>query len=196
VIRLLLDGVAFQRGGAAATKWRAVLGELILLPQLATTLLDRGNVPALAGVPRLPFPQYLARDTAADSVLIQQVCDLLKADVFLSTGATSPVATPAVAMGPTEAEWHAEEVAIAFAFAQRYVCTSEHGHAQIKVACPAVPAHCLVHSSADAAAIASAIQRQAQQLVSEARAGKYDEFLKEWSRIRRLQAAVDWAAVS
>lgn len=194
-MHLLIDGVAFQRGGQSAASWRTVLEDLAQQPKVAITLLDRGGAPEVCGVRGLPFSAHLRHNAAADALLIQRMCDHFKVDVFLSTGTTSPVATPALAilpicLGDSADEQLADEVA----FAQRYICTSDQASARLRAALPSTPAQCISSSGAEPAALAAAILRTAGELQAEGRAGRYDEFFKEWTRIRRVHAAVAWNA--
>lgn len=97
LLRLVVDGVGFQAGDALAEHfWEPVLAGLAR--DLDVVLLDRGNTPDIAGVRRLPFPDWSGRETAADSLLLEEVCQALAAGFFLSTGCTTPVRTPSIAV--------------------------------------------------------------------------------------------------
>jgi len=96
-MKLLVDGLVFSEPGSAyASIWKGVLRELSRRHSLM--VLDRGNTPKIAGATLVPFPAYLGTHTAADSALIQEVCALHQAEVFLSTGYTSPLRTPSIAL--------------------------------------------------------------------------------------------------
>lgn len=97
--RLVVDGVGFQGGDVVAVHvWEGVLAGLGR--DLDVVLLDRGNAPCVAGIERLPFPNWSGRETAADSLLLEEICKALGAAFFLSTGGTTPVRTPSIAVIP------------------------------------------------------------------------------------------------
>ena len=98
-MRLLVDGVFFQLAQTGIGRvWVTLLSKLARVPDLEIILLDRGRCPEIDGVARVPFPAYTMTYTAADSLLIQKVCDDLAIDVFSSTYYTSPLTTPQVQM--------------------------------------------------------------------------------------------------
>ena len=193
MIRLLVDGVAFQRGTASAGAWEEVLAKVASEQDMSVLLLDRGSSPLLQSVQALPFPAHLGQEGAADSLLIQRICDLFEADVFLSTGGTSAITTPAVMVLPHAVSTFppSEAGAIAaLAQAQRYVCT-DAGSGDKLLATPTPRTHVAVCRS-EPAAIAASVVAQARALQNESPADTYRTFLHEWRRIRKIEAAVAW----
>jgi len=135
--RLLVDGVFFQINNTGIARvWRSVLSTLAASGGLEIYFLDRGHAPKIEGIQYIPFPQKtLFAHCAADSLLIQKVCDHYKIDVFTSTYYTTPVSTPMLLMvhdmipelfdfDLTCRAWMEKDTAICFA--QRYLCVSEN----------------------------------------------------------------------
>ena len=133
--RLLIDGVFFQLANSGIARvWRSILP---FLPgdELEIFFLDRGDSPIVPGITYLPHPSYRSEDTAADSMLLQAVCDLHDIDVFVSTYYTTSLNTPAVLvvhdMIPelfdfdlTERDWMEKQLAISFAI--KVICVSNN----------------------------------------------------------------------
>jgi hypothetical protein len=201
MIRLLVDGIAFQPGQPATSlPWRELLGALANRADLQVLLLDRGRAPKQHRIELLPFPAYLARDCAADSLLIQQMADHFRADVFVSTAWTTPATTPAVLLladwdglpGPaTSRRSLARETAIAHA--QCFVCAGGQAASHLRALCPEIP-------DVSIRVAKPTVEDLCEQLVAEVarvhRAhtrGLYAAFLREWRRIRTLQASVDYS---
>ena len=98
-MKLLVDGVVFQRPKTGIGRvWVSLLSRFARIPNLEIVMLDRGGCPEIADVRLEPFPAYTTSETAADSLLIQEACDRLAADLFTSTSYTSAVTTPQVQM--------------------------------------------------------------------------------------------------
>ncbi|MFP1130190.1 glycosyltransferase family 4 protein [Asticcacaulis sp. W401b] len=97
-MNLLVDAVFFQLASSGIARvWKSILGEVAGHKGVNLFMLDRGNAPLITGATVIPFPSYdLSRNTAADSVLIQKICDLYKIDVFSTTYYTTPLRTPSV----------------------------------------------------------------------------------------------------
>ncbi|WP_373544173.1 FkbM family methyltransferase [Chamaesiphon sp.] len=97
-----IDGVFFQlyRTGIARV-WKS------LLEEWANTefgnhlvVLDRvGTAPKVEGISYYQIPAYDYNNTDADREMLQQVCDELGAELFISTYYTTPLETPSVFMG-------------------------------------------------------------------------------------------------
>ena len=134
--RLLIDGISFQLPQPGIWRiWASVLPALIADTTLDILVLDRGGLPYITGIQRIPFPTYTReRYNADDSALIQKVCDHYAVDVFTSTYYTSPLTTPMFvliydmiqesfnfALNPRGLE----EKAIAIAFARRHISISQ-----------------------------------------------------------------------
>lgn len=134
MIRLLVDGVFFQINNTGIARvWRSILEILVASGRFEIFFLDRGQAPEIQGIRYIPFPKNLFIHCAADSLLIQKVCDQYKIDVFTSTYYTTPVSTPMVLMvydmipelfdfDLTQRAWMEKETAISYA--QRYICIS------------------------------------------------------------------------
>lgn len=132
--RIVVDGVFFQLAASGIARvWRSLLSIWAQQARFEIFLLDRGNCPRIDGITRIPFPRYHAAQAAADSALIQRMCDHVAADGFVSTYYTSPLTTPMALMvydmipeifdfDMRIKEWREKEIAIAYA--QAYVCIS------------------------------------------------------------------------
>lgn len=156
--RLLVDGVFFQLNNTGIARvWRSVLTHLVASGRFDIRFLDRGRAPRIDGIDYIPFPKSLSGQTAADSLLIQQICDHYEVDVFTSTYYTSPVSTPMLLMvydmipelfgfDLSQRAWM--EKAVAIAFAQRYLCISHNTRGDLLTFYPEIPpshavvAHC------------------------------------------------------
>ena len=100
--KIAIDGVFFQlyRTGIARV-WKS------LLEEWANTefgnhlvVLDRvGSAPKVEGISYYQIPAYDYNNTDADRQMLQQVCDELGAELFISTYYTTPLETPSVFMG-------------------------------------------------------------------------------------------------
>jgi len=98
------------------------------------TVLDRGaTAPRLPGFTYLDLPRVRAADTAAQRRLVQDACDAVGADLFVSTAYSTPLTTPSVLLvldlipetlgwDTTEPVWREKRRAIERAVA--YVCIS------------------------------------------------------------------------
>ena len=96
-MKVVVDGVIFQVAFAGIARvWRSILPRLANCADIDMTVLDRCGSPSIDGVEKIGFPSYTWSNTAADSLLLDQVCRDLGADVFLSTYYTSPVSVPSV----------------------------------------------------------------------------------------------------
>jgi len=134
-VKLLVDGVFFQLASSGIARvWQSVLPALAAIEGLDVLVLDRGGMPALAGVTRIPFPTYKDLYTADDSELIQRICDFYTVDVFTSTYYTTPLSTPMFLvvydMIPELFEFdlahrHWQEKAVAIAYARRHIAISQ-----------------------------------------------------------------------
>ncbi|WP_394692853.1 glycosyltransferase family 4 protein [Hyphobacterium sp.] len=135
-MHLVVDGVFFQLNNTGIARvWQTILGIIAARGDFEITLLDRGGVPEIDGVNRISFPAYKAADVAADSIMIQHFCDLLKADVFTTTYYSTPLTTPMALMvydmipelfdfDMSLRGWMEKETAISYA--QRYLCISHN----------------------------------------------------------------------
>ncbi len=134
MIKLMVDGVFFQINNTGIARvWKSIIEILAESGQYEILFLDRGNAPQIKGVYYIPFPRNLFSQCAADSFLIQEICDYYQIDVFTSTYYTTPVTTPMVLMvhdmNPelfdfdlTQRAWMEKDIAISYA--QRYLSNS------------------------------------------------------------------------
>jgi glycosyltransferase involved in cell wall biosynthesis len=135
-MRLVVDGVFFQLANTGIARvWSSILPRLAQYPGVEIVLLDRGNCPSIDRVERINFPSYTMNSyTAADSLLIEEYCGELEADVFSSTYYTTPASTPSVLivydmipelMGFNLAARPWQEKQLAISFASYHACISE-----------------------------------------------------------------------
>ena len=148
--RLLVDGVFFQLNNSGIARvWRSILEILATDPEIEILFLDRGNAPIISNINYVPFPAYQVLDTAADSQLIQKICDTFHVDAFTSTYYTTPVTTPMVLMvydmipelfdfDMSHRIWM-EKIA-SICYAQRYLCISENTRVDLLAMYPEIPA--------------------------------------------------------
>ncbi|WP_212525606.1 glycosyltransferase family 1 protein [Actibacterium sp. MT2.3-13A] len=148
-MRLVVDGVFFQLNNTGIARvWETVLQLLAARAEWEIFLLDRGGAPRIEGITNVPFPAYKAGDVAADSLLIQKVCDHLEAEAFTSTYYTTPLSVPMVLMVydmiPERFDfdmslrgWMEKETSIAYA--QRYLCISESTRRDLLHFYPEIP---------------------------------------------------------
>jgi glycosyltransferase involved in cell wall biosynthesis len=135
---ILIDGVFFQLYSTGIARvWKSLLAEW------ANTefgnhivILDRvGTAPKIDGLSYYQIPAYDYNNTDADRQMLQQVCDELGAELFISTYYTTPLETPSVFMGYdmipevlgfdlNQQMWQEKRRAIEHASA--YVTISEH----------------------------------------------------------------------
>jgi glycosyltransferase involved in cell wall biosynthesis len=157
--RLLVDGVFFQLNNTGIARvWQTVLTRLAQKGHYEILMLDRGSAPRIEGISLIPFPSYgLVQNTAADSLLIQKVCDHYHVDVFTTTYYTTPLRTPMVLMlydmipelfGFNLLQHDKMEKELSIAYAQRYVCISNQTLKDLLCFYPEIPtervvvAHC------------------------------------------------------
>jgi glycosyltransferase involved in cell wall biosynthesis len=100
--KIILDGVFFQLYQTGIVRvWKSLLEEWSHTPFIKNIIvLDRANTaPKIPGVRYCQIPAYDYNNTDADREMLQQVCDELDADLFISTYYTTPLETPSVFMG-------------------------------------------------------------------------------------------------
>jgi glycosyltransferase involved in cell wall biosynthesis len=135
---IAIDGVFFQlyKTGIARV-WKSVLEEWAntgFADHLV--ILDRaGTAPKIHGLNYCQIPAYDYNKTDSDRVMLQQVCNDLGAELFISTYYTTPLETPSVFMGYdmipevlgadlTQPMWQEKHKAIEHASA--YITISNH----------------------------------------------------------------------
>ncbi|WP_445176620.1 FkbM family methyltransferase [Microcoleus sp.] len=97
--RVIVDGVFFQLYNTGIARvWRSLLEEWVTQKFAKHIIvLDRaGTAPKIPGIAYCPVPPYDYDKTDGDREMLQQVCDELEADLFISTYYTTPLSTPSV----------------------------------------------------------------------------------------------------
>ncbi|MEG4231952.1 FkbM family methyltransferase [Microcoleus sp. Pol11C3] len=97
--RIIVDGVFFQLYNTGIARvWRSLLEEWVTQDFAKHIIvLDRaGTAPKIPGIFYCPVPAYDYEKTDGDREMLQQVCDELEADLFISTYYTTPLSTPSV----------------------------------------------------------------------------------------------------
>lgn len=96
-MKILVDGIFFQLAQSGISRvWSTLLTKLANKSDIEVVCLDRGGAPIIEGIRLIPFPSYTFSATAAESFLLQDICNQIGADVFASTYYTSPVETPSL----------------------------------------------------------------------------------------------------
>jgi glycosyltransferase involved in cell wall biosynthesis len=100
--KIAIDGVFFQlyKTGIARV-WKSLLEEWVNTEfGKHIVVLDRaGTAPKIEGISYYQIPAYDYNNTDADREMLQQVCNELEAELFISTYYTTPIDTPSVFMG-------------------------------------------------------------------------------------------------
>jgi glycosyltransferase involved in cell wall biosynthesis len=97
-----IDGVFFQLYNTGIARvWKSLLEEWTNTEfGKHIVLLDRaGTAPKIAGINYCQIPAYDYNNTDADRQMLEQVCNELGAELFISTYYTTPIDTPSVFMG-------------------------------------------------------------------------------------------------
>ncbi|MEG4998382.1 FkbM family methyltransferase [Microcoleus sp. B4-D4] len=97
--RIIVDGVFFQLYNTGIARvWRSLLEEWVTQDFAKHIIvLDRaGTAPKIPGITYCPVPAYDYEKTDSDREMLQQVCEELEADLFISTYYTTPLSTPSV----------------------------------------------------------------------------------------------------
>ncbi|MEG5081485.1 FkbM family methyltransferase [Microcoleus sp. AT8-B4] len=99
--QIIVDGVFFQRYKTGIARvWKSLLEEWVENGfSEHVVVIDRtGTVPEIPGIQYRPLPAYNYDTVDADRAMLQQVCDEVEADLFISTYYTTPIATTSVFM--------------------------------------------------------------------------------------------------
>ncbi|HSJ02033.1 MAG TPA: glycosyltransferase [Verrucomicrobium sp.] len=148
---IVVDGVFFQLNQTGIARvWHEVLAQWVISGTAAQVwLLDRdGTAPGMAGVRRRRTPRLDVSDPGTDSRMLQQICDELQADVFISTYCTAPTTTPCVALvhdmipellnvAGLEERWLEKRLGILQS--RRWVCVSESTALDLRRLHPWIP---------------------------------------------------------
>ncbi len=182
MMRLIVDGVFFQLNNTGIARvWDSILRILVKRKGMEIFFLDRGGAPQIEGMTNIPFPTWLVGPAPADSMMLQRVCDELRADAFTSTYYTTPLTTPMALVvhdmipelfdfNMRDRGWMEKDTAIAYA--QRYLCVSQSTRRDLRHFYPeiapdhAIVSHCGLDSSVFRPRPAAAVQafREAQGL--------------------------------
>ncbi len=98
---IVIDGVFFQLNQTGIARlWRALLEEWSQSGFAAhLVVLDRGyTTPKIEGIEYRSWELYDYRFTELDCQRLQEICDQVRADVFISSYYTTPLTTPSVFM--------------------------------------------------------------------------------------------------
>jgi hypothetical protein len=212
-MKVVFDGVVFQFGPTDVTlMWSHVLSTMKTYAAPHVALLDRGGAPHFDGIERIAFPSYkLNTNTASDSLLLERVCKECKADVFVSTLYTTPTTVPSVvafsdASGFEPSPRQEQERELAINFASHYVCASDRIRDDLEARYPGTrlrsavplsrPEKSLQSTAERWDALADCIHQQLAQAHSEGSSPARQAFVREWTRLRAIQAAVEPCRIS
>jgi hypothetical protein len=211
-MKLVVDGVIFQRGATGiARMWSEILTELKRYADLGLVLLDRGNGPSFDGIERIEFPSYKWNsNTASDSLLLERICREIGAEIFSSTFHTTPMTIPSVLVlydaTPDVLDFELsprqnQERQIAINFASYYACVSERARAELglhyrgaferSVVAARGAERAAQSSSRDWEGMADCLYQLFRRAHAENASAARQEFVREWERLRTIQAAVD-----
>jgi hypothetical protein len=218
MIRLVVDCIGFPDSSPVDIEcWQPLLNALGASGDVELILLDRGNKPQIHGAWAVPFPEYSVTAAPQDSLLIQKICDAFAADVFISTGMTSPVGTPTVlvandsmvrSLARDSDERIRLETETAIAFALGYVCTGPGTSDLIASMQPEVPREriltilppsaiedhteivgsCAQSINRGVRGVPSSLIWLLEALADDRRAGAFQNFFSEWRWTRIAEA--------
>lgn len=107
-MRILIDGVFFQyMNTGIGIVWQSLLHEwvqngfaknIIVMDRTAKTVLAKLRTPRVPGVEYIEAQPHNHANVEKQQEIVQQYCDEVKADVFMSTYYTSPLTTPYIMM--------------------------------------------------------------------------------------------------
>lgn len=193
----VVDGVAFQDAWQDTQDVEAVLRSLSEQSDVRLIVLNRGLTKIPHGLD-VPFPRYdFEHNCAADSILLQKVCDFFEADIFFSLGWTTPLKTPSIYFDVFEAESRGAradvERRLAVLFARYVVCQTNAAMQAILSSLPSVSSsRCRCLEGLPVGVSGSLLKALGDELHQETARGKWKPFLGEWARLRLIQADVDY----
>lgn len=134
---IVVDGVFFQLNNTGIGRvWSETL-KLWAASDMArhVWILDRnGTLPPISGLRRISVKPFNIEEPGSDAFMLQDICDELKADVFISTYYTAPISTPTVAMiydmipellSYDPHEWQWEQKRLSISHAVHFACISD-----------------------------------------------------------------------
>ena len=205
-MNIVIDDLPSQPGIRGAAAWAMLIPQIVselIRRQWQVLMLDRTGSEPLPGVKHVPFPSYRISHGAADSILIQKMCDWAAADLFISGGLTTPLVTPTMQILAFEnAESEASsplldhvEQRLALGFSSAIVCASESALAGVREACGELGNRVLTSpvtydEPASIIAFARAVADRAGMVQRDAQDPADREFRAKWRRVREIQAAV------
>lgn len=142
--RILVDGVFFQIGRSGIARvWTQLLTEWVRsgVAEHVTVLNRAGTLPSVPGIQVVAGPSFSYQDMDGDRARLQQICDELRIEVFISTYYTSPLTTPTLMMVhdmiPEVLGWPLDEPMwrqkqTAMTSASQFVCVSHNTAADLK----------------------------------------------------------------
>lgn len=202
-MKIVIDDTRSQLDMEGAALWGALLPEIVsemTRRQWQVLVLDRAGGPTCDGAECIPFPNYRISEGAADSVLIQKICDWAGADVFISSGLTTPLLTPTLQILTLEkAEngaaslFHHTEHRLGLGFSLAIICTSEPVAARVRTIgsdqaskVSSFP----VNKAASKADFVQAVADRSSTILAESQAPANRAFREKWREVREIQAAV------
>ena len=216
-MNILIDGVLFQYAEPAdanAQSCRAILQELVseaAQSESTISILDRGRVPHIDGMRVIAFPSFRNETPAADAVLVQRLCSWLAIDVFISTGLTAPISTATMQLmvgsdldlvqcGRKSASLM-RDCDIALAFSTFLICSTTAMETACRLRFPDLSNDRIPDSTEFRPLVGDmrddcvrTMSRQivalGQQAIRRSSSRKID-FLRKWSKVREIQAAIE-----
>jgi hypothetical protein len=200
-LRVLVDDEAAALKGWQPARWHEASPGLARHADLQVWWLDRGTRARASGLRTIPYPRHQHPGCAADSLLLQQLCDQLGIDLFIAAGSLTPVSTPAVCLVDEAAlAMPAQHHDLAWRFAARLLCADDAVRGRLLAARldlnPQRAVAAALNWQVDAAsvwgpALCDDVASLGRQVQREVQAGLWQPFFAEWTRLRRLQLAVD-----
>jgi len=148
---IVVDGLFFQIDNSGiSTVWQEILkiwGSSNLSSRIR--VLDRGaTAPRIPGIQYSVIPLFDPDDMGGDSLMLQEICDELKAGVFISTYYSSPTRTPSVSLihdmiperlGLDTHFWQWARKVMDIQRSERFVCVSDSTALDLRRLHPEIP---------------------------------------------------------
>ncbi|MEZ0274878.1 MAG: glycosyltransferase [Roseimicrobium sp.] len=149
---IVVDGIFFQLNNTGIARLWIELFRQWVFSGIAkhVWLLDRdGTAPDIPGIQRHRIGKLDPHNPGPDSLALQEVCDSLSADVFISTYYTCPISTPCVAMiydmiperlNLPPGDWQWEHKKNHILHSKHFVCISQATTHDLRCIHPDIPA--------------------------------------------------------